>query len=164
MKLTINDKPHEVSVDGETITVDGRPFAVKVEGAERRRTVRVGERPYQVELPEATSSPMSVLVDGKAYRVEAEGFRGATARPAPPRPQPRPASSAPGAVVARMAGRILRVAVTPGDTVQAGDLLLVFEAMKMENEIHAPQAGSIKTIAVTPGQRVSEGETLLVLE
>ena len=51
-----------------------------------------------------------------------------------------------------------------GDTVASGDVLLLLEAMKMENEVKAPMDGTIKEVMVTDGQRVSEGETLIVIE
>jgi predicted deacylase len=57
-----------------------------------------------------------------------------------------------------MTGRVIKVNVNPGDTVEEGDILLVIEAMKMENEIAAPMSGKIKEVAVAPGGRVSEGD------
>jgi glutaconyl-CoA decarboxylase len=58
-----------------------------------------------------------------------------------------------------MTGRIIRVNVKSGDSVSEGDVLLVIEAMKMENEIAAPLAGTVKEI-VAAGARVSEGDLL----
>jgi biotin carboxyl carrier protein len=52
----------------------------------------------------------------------------------------------------------------PGDTVKAGDVLLILEAMKMENEIKAPADGTVKEIPVAEGARVTEGDTLAVVE
>jgi biotin carboxyl carrier protein len=63
-----------------------------------------------------------------------------------------------------MTGRVISVNVKPGDTVSEGQILLVIEAMKMENEIAAPMSGEIKEVAVAPGGRVSEGDLLVQFE
>ena len=63
-----------------------------------------------------------------------------------------------------MTGRVIKVNVKPGETVGEGDILLVIEAMKMENEIAAPMSGKIKDVAVAPGGRVSEGDLLVQFE
>ncbi len=59
-----------------------------------------------------------------------------------------------------MSGTITAVKVTPGDVVAAGQVLLVIEAMKMENEIAAPRAGTIQSISVAAGASVQAGEVL----
>ena len=64
-------------------------------------------------------------------------------------------------VRALMHGRIVDVCVASGDTVEEGALLLVLEAMKMQNEIRAARAGGIERVAVSPGQTVEGGEFLL---
>lgn len=163
MKLTVNDKQHEIALHGDRVSIDGRDFSVTVAGEGRNLTVHVDDRPYRVELPETLAAPLTVIVEGEEYRVTAEGLRAMKPRPPPPRPRPVVAS-APGAVVARMAGRILRVDVAAGDEVQEGTLLVILEAMKMENEIHAPRSGLVTEVAVSAGQRVVEGDTLVVIE
>jgi len=66
-------------------------------------------------------------------------------------------------VRALMPGRILEVCVTPGDSVETGCLLLVIEAMKMQNELRAPRAGRVAVIYVTEGAGVESGARLLRL-
>lgn len=63
-----------------------------------------------------------------------------------------------------MPGTILDVRVKPGDAVAAGDVLMILEAMKMENEITAPQAGVIDTIQTTKGSSVNSGDLLLTIK
>jgi biotin carboxyl carrier protein len=67
-------------------------------------------------------------------------------------------------VPAPIAGRVLSVRVNVGDAVKAGDVVLILEAMKMENEIKAPADGTVKDVLVAEGARVSEGEGLIVIE
>jgi len=57
-----------------------------------------------------------------------------------------------------MTGGVIRVDIEPGQEVREGDLLLLIEAMKMENEVLAPQAGTVKEVAVAAGARISEGD------
>ncbi|WP_020682915.1 sodium-extruding oxaloacetate decarboxylase subunit alpha [Marinobacterium rhizophilum] len=73
-------------------------------------------------------------------------------------------ASAPGHVTTAMPGNIVDVLVAVGDTVTAGQAVLVTEAMKMETEIQAPIAGSIKAVHVAKGDRVTPGEVLIEIE
>ena len=73
-------------------------------------------------------------------------------------------SCAPIEIRAIIPGRIASVAVTAGDTVAAGQALLVVEAMKMQNELRAPRDGTVGRVAVAAGTTVELGDTLLVLE
>jgi biotin carboxyl carrier protein len=63
-----------------------------------------------------------------------------------------------------MPGKVVRVLVAPGDTVEAGQGLLVVEAMKMQNEMKASRAGRILTVAAREGATVSAGEILATIE
>ena len=67
-------------------------------------------------------------------------------------------------VRAPLPGKITHVAVRPGDRVQAGDTLVVIEAMKMENEFKAAAAGAIAEVRVSVGQAVNPGDVMVVLE
>ena len=64
---------------------------------------------------------------------------------------------------APLPGNIFAIKVKQGDAVKAGDVLIVIEAMKMENEVCAPSDGTVKQIAVTKGQMVATGDTLVVI-
>ena len=60
-------------------------------------------------------------------------------------------------------GRVVSVSVAPGDEVVAGQQLLVVEAMKMQNELHAPRAGTVSSVAAGTGRTIEVGDLLLVL-
>ena len=67
-------------------------------------------------------------------------------------------------LTAPLPGKIAHVAVRPGDRIQAGDTLVVIEAMKMENEFKALAPGTVAEVRVQPGQAVNPGDVLLVIE
>ncbi len=69
-----------------------------------------------------------------------------------------------GALVAEMQGTVITVPVEPGETVEAGDVVCVLEAMKMENDILAQTSGTVSEVQVTEGQSVDMGDVLVVLE
>ena len=114
----------------------------------------------------------NITVNGQAYEVEVEEVGGAAAAPraaapkAAPAPAAAPAAAAAAgetAIAAPMPGKVLKVNVTVGQAVNAGDNLLILEAMKMQNEIVAPVDGSVKAINVAAGQAVQAGEVLAVI-
>ena len=127
--------------------------------------VTLNKRTYEVEVEQGEA----MLVD------EYEAYAPAPAAPvaapvaaapvaAAPAPVPAAASLAAGEVVkSPMPGNILKINVTLGQKVKEGDVLIVLEAMKMENEIVAPKAGSVAQIAVSKGQVVETGSPLVVI-
>jgi len=76
----------------------------------------------------------------------------------------RTAGSGPENVISVMPGKVVRVLVSPGDEVKAGQGLVVIEAMKMENEIGSPRGGRVTAVHVEPGRAVEAGATLVVVE
>ena len=108
-----------------------------------------------------------VTVNGVAYNVTVEEGTGAAAAPAPAAAPAAPAAPAGAAgsvtVTAPMPGNILDVKVKAGDSVKAGDTLLILEAMKMENEISAPQDGTIASVNVRKGDVVNSGDLLCTM-
>ena len=114
-----------------------------------------------------------VTLNGKTYEVEVEAGKAMLVdeyeayAPAPAAPvAAAPVAAAPvagEAVTAPMPGNILKVAVSAGQSVKEGDLLVVLEAMKMENEIFAPKAGTVAQVLVSKGSTVDTGATMVVL-
>lgn len=159
MKLTIDGKSYEVEVQPDTVVVGGTPFKVVVLRDDGEATVKVAGRPYKVKLKD----DQTVLVDGREYRVEVTG-RTAVGRQATKAAKGPAKAAERGAVRALMPGKVLSIRVQEGQQVVAGTLLLILEAMKMENEIRAPVDGTVKRIAVTAGQTVNNGDVMVVLE
>jgi biotin carboxyl carrier protein len=163
MKYTVDGETFDVVVQGDEVLVGNETFRVRIEGRGLQKTVFVNEQPFRIEQPPSTSGELQVLVDAKYHTVKAEGGRPRVAVAAK-RQATAPVASVPGGVPAAMAGRIISVAVHEGQAVQSGELLLIFEAMKMENEVRASRSGTVGKIAVKTGDRVSVGDLLLVVE
>ena len=110
-----------------------------------------------------------VTVNGTAYEIELEELTGAAPAPAAataaPAPAPAPAAAPAGGeqVTSPMPGTILSINVAAGDTVKRGQVLMVLEAMKMENEIMCPCDGKIVSVSVTKGATVESGTLLCVI-
>ena len=131
------------------VTLNGRTYEVEVEAG---KAMLLDE--YEAVVPAA--APVAPVAAPAA----------APAPVAAPAAAPAPAAAAPvagDAVTAPMPGNILKVNVTPGQAVKEGDVLVVLEAMKMENEILAPKACTVKQVLVSKGSTVDTGATLVVL-
>ena len=122
-------------------------------------------------------SKYRITFEGKTYEMDVEliGGNGAVQPVAKAQPKPAvaasasaaaaPASSKPaavssGSVIAPMPGTILKVLKSSGDQVKAGDVVLILEAMKMENEITAPVDGTVESLNLTAGSTVAGGALL----
>ncbi len=128
------------------------------EVVEREFTVEVNGKRFQVNLEEraemAANRPAPVAGGESSSASGSAGGGGST-----------PTISAEGEVVnAEMQGTILEVNVAEGDTVEAGDVICVLEAMKMENDVIAEVGGNVNELAIEEGQSVDQGDPLVVLD
>jgi biotin carboxyl carrier protein len=160
--VSLNGKSHTIFVDAEgQLSFEGDPATIDV--------TPVGEHAYSVILhgqsvrvvARQNGSLYEVLLGSKYLQAEVESERDTLLRKYA-RPSGREVRRL--EVHAPMPALVIRIEANVGDTVSEGKGLLVLEAMKMENELKAPQEGRIKEICVREGQRVEKGEKLLVLE
>jgi len=121
---------------------------------------------YAVEVEEVGSGTASAPAAAPAPAPKAAPAPAAPAAPAPAAPAAPAAAPSAGAQVVDcpMPGTILDIKVKPGDKVDAGQVLLILEAMKMENEIMAPAAGVVDTVQVSKGASVNAGDVLISLK
>ena len=157
--LTLDNIEYPVMVEGDTITVNGRPFSVEITDD---GMVLVDGIAYDVTLEGETAT-----VSGESYPVQVSGL--AVTPVAPSRVVPAPAAApvteaGTGAVLAIMPGKIIRVMVELGQKVEEGDPVCVLEAMKMENELHAHQSGAVRSVHVKPGDDVEKDQVLVEIE
>ena len=128
----------------------------------------VENKPVSKAAPSASGSAVyTVELEGKAFVVKvSEGgdisHVATTAPQAAPQATPAPATGG-TPVTAPMAGNIWKVVATEGQTVAAGDVLFILEAMKMETEVKAAQAGTVRGICVKAGDAVAVGDTVMTL-
>jgi len=126
------------------ISVNGTTYAVEVEeagGAATAAPVSHTAAPAPVAAPAALAAPVAAAVA------------------APPAP-----SAGSTVISSPMPGTIWEVVATAGQAVKEGDVLLILEAMKMENEIMAPHAGTVESISVAKGAAVNTGDVLVTLK
>ncbi len=127
---------HKLEADFYSFVIGGRSYEVSVEASRNGYRVRHGAAEQLVTLSDPGRQAREELVD----------------------------TIGTAAVVSAMPGKVVRVLVRVGDRVEAGQGVMVVEAMKMENEITAPRPGRISSIAVQPEQTVESGAELLVIE
>ena len=148
--LKINGNPYEVKIEDinesstmARVTVNGTTYDVEIEGGK----ASAPKKPQVVAVPQAATS-ISVTPQ----------------TPIATKPAAAPAAAAGLKVACPLPGTVLSINVKEGDTVAAGQTLLVLEAMKMENNIDAERGGVVKQVLVSAGATVMEGDVLLVIE
>jgi pyruvate carboxylase subunit B len=159
--VDLNGERQQVEVDGESVHVDSHTVLARLEEIEGTpvRLVTIGSQVHRVVVRRgATRGAYTLWVDGFRFDGEALDERTRAIRDITAESQK---ASGPASLNAPMPGLIVRVSVAPGDTVQAGQGLIVMEAMKMENELRASAAGIVKNVLVEPGKAVEKG-TLLI--
>ena len=160
---------YHIVIDGKAaiLSASGDHFAYHAEGEE------CVERDYSASP--AGDGAWSILIDGRSYAAKLLGegevsingrvFQVEVFDPRGPRGRRAAGErSGPQVVTTSMPGRVVRVLVTPGQQVAAGQRLIVVEAMKMQNEMKAPRAGRVVSVEAEAGATVSAGDILVVIE
>lgn len=147
--LVINGNHYEVKIDdineastSAHVTVNGTKYDVEIEGGKARQA----SKPQVIAAPEAT------------------GLSVTPKTPIATKPAAAPAAAGGFKVACPLPGTIISLNVKEGDTVTAGQTVVVLEAMKMENNIDAERGGVVKQVLVQAGATVMEGDILLVIE
>lgn len=161
-------------------TLGGTSEVVEISGADGHYQLTIGDRRWEVDGRLSAAGIYSLLIGGVSHVatvIDRDGTRvvdvGGETYEVLVEEQTRwiirthggTAGSGRGqTLIAPLPGKITHIAVRPGEQVQAGDTLIVIEAMKMENEFKAAAAGTVVEVRVQPGQAVNPGDTLVVIE
>ncbi|MEJ2085426.1 MAG: biotin/lipoyl-binding protein [Acidobacteriota bacterium] len=160
---------------------NGEEVRVTLDRSGQASVVRIGDNIYEVNSVSTVGSVRSLIVAGRQYEVSIKrsdanryqvSHRGAVEEVEVLDPLAYLASEGlgrgklegPQTISAYMPGRVVKVLVAEGDEVEAGEGLVVLEAMKMENEIQADHAGVVRRVLVTDGQPVEGGDPLFEME
>jgi biotin carboxyl carrier protein len=143
---------------GFEVTIDGRRVSADLARSPSGWSLLLDARSYDIAVDEQAGGT-TVHVNGLAIPVFFEG----AARRLGGNRGIRDAANGPWHVASPMAGRVVKVLVKPGDTVEARQGLVVVEAMKMENEIRAPGPGTVREVRVAAGAPVDASAVLVVI-
>jgi propionyl-CoA carboxylase alpha chain len=163
---------YETDGPGGTVTVGYRFDARDPRGLGMQRAELDGQ-PCEIEVRSLTPDAVTLALDGvgRHYRVEVHGPEtfvdgpdGSSVLHERVRFPSATEQLAAGSALAPMPGGVVRVEVAEGDTVAAGQLLVVLEAMKMEHAVHAASAGTVTAVRVAEGDQVETGRVLVVVD
>src|SRR5690242_7093456 len=167
---------YEVLINGQSYTLDLAPGSRPGEWV---CNVREGNNPreYRFDAAASGSNVLSLLFDGKSFTFERDPASGALTlaghryevevrdpRSLRSRRAASQSSEGPRQLTAPMPGKVVRILVAAGSTVEAGQGLLVVEAMKMQNELKSPKAGKVQKVLVAEGSAVNAGDVLAIVE
>jgi biotin carboxyl carrier protein len=159
-----------------SVSIAGKTFEVDLIGSRGSWECAVNGRKLPLDVREIGPGSLSLLLDGKSYAVrrEPEHVVFVNNRPYPatvedPRSwrgrQGRDSSHAgPQKLTSSMPGKVVRILAREGEQVQAGQGIVVLEAMKMQNEIMTPKAGTLQKLHAREGANVNPGETLAIID
>ena len=162
--VDLNGERREVDIVGGEATIDGEVVAAHLEDIDGTpvRLVTIGSEVHRVVARRgAVRGSYTLWVDGHRFEGEALDERTRTIRDITAAASK---STGPAPVVAPMPGLIVRVSVSVGDDVEAGQALVVMEAMKMENELRSSASGKVRAVHVAPGKTVEKGTVLVELD
>lgn len=167
-RIRVGEREHEVEVevgaDGERrVFVDGAAFEVADAGGHAVRvSPQHGQTSRQIEVTLASKPgeprPSEAWVTGERVRVVVQTAQEARLARALGKSA---AGVGSGSLTAPMPGRVVKILVSEGEVVVQGAPAIIVEAMKMENELHAPTAGVVQRVAVREGDTVDAGQVLL---
>ena len=161
------------------ITIDGKDYRLELERAEAGWRCRLDGREIKIDAVLARRDVLSVLIEGKAYEIKREctttdmHLSVGSVRYLAELRDPRSLRSrrdtdrnekGPKRLLAPMSGKVVRVLIGEQHGVEAGQSVLVVEAMKMQNEIKSPKKGTVQKIVAAEGANVNAGDVLAIVE
>lgn len=165
--LRLNDQEHELEVeehDGRfrvRLGDDWYPLDLERVGEGARYSLLLNHRPYDV-FAEERPHGYHIVIGSRLFAITTPGpVRGR--RAGGPEDIAAVTKGGEWVLTSPMSGVIQEILVQADDEVEAGQVVMVIEAMKMQNDLHARRAGTVKAVYVTVGQRVEQGTPLLVL-
>jgi len=161
--VIVDGKPHRLDLrkvaEGWDCRLDGQ--TIPIDAVISRRDVMsllIGGRSYEIKR-EQTSTDLHMWVGGTGFAVEMRDPRSLRSRN-----KSAADEDGPRKIVAPMPGRVVRLLVAENSAVEAGQGIVVVEAMKMQNEIKSPKKGVVKNISTAPGAAVNPGDVLAIVE
>lgn len=160
--MDVNGERVTVDLGADGIRVNGEPVAAHLEVVDGTpiHLVTLGRTLHRLAIRRSGVGQFSIWTDGHRFEVEALDERRRAIRDMSGQAA---AARGPAPLVAPMPGLVVRLQVAVGDVVQAGQPLVVMEAMKMENELRAPSAGTVASVKAVVGQAVEKGTVLVEL-
>jgi len=161
------------------VIIDGKNYRLELERADAGWRCRLDGREVRVDAVLARPDVLSVLIEGKAYEIKRErtatdlhlwvgGVRYAAEMRDPRSLRSRKGvagdDTGPRKLIAPMPGKVIRILLQERAKVEAGQGILVMEAMKMQNEIKSPRKGTIQRILAAEGANVNAGDVLAIVE
>ena len=160
------------------VTIEGKNFRLELNRPNGRWECRLDGREIEIDAVLARRDVLSVIIGGKAYEIKRERTSTdmhlwvGTVRYAAQLRDPRSLRSraspddgkGPRTLVVPMPGKVVRVLVKENAEVEAGQGVVVMEAMKMQNEIKSPKKGVVRKLVVAEGANVNSGDVLAVVE
>ena len=143
MKIQVNDTTYDIEVNGEIITLDGKEIDVNLSDDK----ITIEGNIFNIDFTEE-GNPSTVIINGMLYLVSRENS----------------IYSLVNEIKTPMHGKIIEILVNEGDLVNYDQILVVLEAMKMQNHIRSPRKGTIRSIKIVKDQSVKLGDILLTFE
>ena len=161
------------------VSIDGKSYRLELQGADGRWQCRLDGKEIAIDAVLTRRDVLSILIDGNSYEIKRERgsndlhvwvggarYQAEVRDPRSLRGRKESAADAAGPkkLVAPMPGRVVRILLTKGAEVEAGQGVVVVEAMKMQNEIKSPKKGVVQKIQANEGATVNAGDVLAIVE
>jgi len=174
--VKVDGKEHKVQTVGEpgTVVLDGEKFEGTVDRpAKNQRIITIGKHRYEVKVVEGEVSEGRFCLELKGERIPVDLSQIEMRTVGAPtgdkkRDRAKAKAKTKGDTVigirAPMPGKVVEVFVEPGEEVESGDVVLILEAMKMENELRSPKKATVSSVNVKPGDTVASNQLLVALD